>query len=207
MKDTDNDLLQMGVDYAQHSAISVNYDDDQTLAEIHRKYLEKQKNREPVKHIAKSNNLFLETVNTVFDKEGNVLAKNGTVRNLGPAEFIPGKKLVVESIQPVYEQNNLADKPVPNFEERILAEIESHEKKQKEDGVFKPGVYYYKGKQVYPKIESGENDAVKAEVQKKTVSFKLVDKSSIDKKFNETIAKQIVMDLDLLQKLELVEKS
>ncbi len=199
MKETDNDLLLMGVEYARHSAISLNFDDNQTVAAIHRKYLEKQKNPKPIKHIAKSNNLFLETVNTVFDKEGNVLARNGAVRNLGPAEFIPGKQFVVENMQPINNQRQITVETRPGVEERILAEIESFEKKQREDGVVKPGVYYYKGRQVYPRIDGVE----KAEVARQSVSFKLVDKSSIDKKFNETMAKQIAKDVELLRKLEL----
>ena len=76
---------------------------------------------------------------------------------------------------------------------RILDEIESFERKQAENGLSKPGKYYFKGNQVYPR-ESVET----IEYKKDNVPLKLV---KTDGKHDETITRQIIEDMVLLRKL------
>ena len=104
--------------------------------------------------------LYLETVDTVFDQEGNLFSRNGSVRYLGKAEFLPGLQndnhihidhsSVMNSL-PAAETPRLNE----NEEAHIIAEIQRHEELQKAAGLSAPSKYFYQGKQIYPKLADG----------------------------------------------------
>ena len=118
--------------------------------------------------------LYLETVDTVFDEEGNLFSRNGSVRYLGKAEFLPG--LQNNSHIHIDHASQLNKLPVnaavemtrlnENEEAHIIAEIQRHEELQKSQGISAPSKYFYQGKQIYPKL-AGEVAVFKQEPTKR----------------------------------------
>lgn len=111
-------------------------------------YTQKQKTNSPsasIKHPLKKSELFMETVNTVFDQDGNIVSRTGDVISLGSAEFNPAR----------ISQSQIDSKDLKAIE----LEIEKFEKKrlnENKGGTVKPAKYFYKGKQISPNVNFDE---------------------------------------------------
>ncbi len=96
--------------------------------------------------------LYLETVDTVFDQDGNLFSRNGSVRFIGKAEFSPN-----QTDDKSYKFKIPKNKNEINENEEveyIISEIEKYEKANATD---KHATYFYKGKQIFPRLNESLN--------------------------------------------------
>ena len=183
-----------------------------SMSRAHKKYV--AKNKYGTVSTSKPMNLYLESIANVFDDDGNVLKRYGSVRHLGTAEFNPASgQVIIEKDKNINRQIEIKElasssKQIKNEnseedeEKLIIKEIEAYEKKQADSGKVKAGKYFYKGKQIYPAVTFNEgNNSEHVYDSKQKISSKVLSKKmSDDLKFismneEKCVVDQIIMDL------------
>lgn len=184
-----------------------------SMTKAHKKYV--AKNKYGTVSTSKPVNIYLESISSVFNDNGDVLKRYGSIRHVGTAEFNPAGGLEIKVAKNstnrqleltngsefITNVNNDIDNP-ESEEKMIIKEIEAFEKKQADSGKVTPGKYFYKGKQIYPAVTFNEtnNSEHVYDSKQKISSSALSKKMSDDLKFismneEKEVVDQIIKDL------------
>lgn len=209
MKNGDNVLLIDAL--SKMKAISTKGEFDPRAIIPHRKYLENQKQKDPFAYINRDHyndkkpfDLFLETVDSVFDHDGNIFSRANRVKYLGNAEFRPQSAINEDfsrnkdkepekvSEKTKSESSRLPKNLVNNEEKRLVSEIHKYEMKKVEMGKKKPSKYFYNGKQIYPAVDFQDNTVeFKYDSQKKVAAMPSLSENTILNRDIERVIKDL----------------
>lgn len=169
-------------------------------------YTQKEKNSPsaPIHHPLEKSELFMETVNTVFDQEGNIVSRTGDVISLGSAEFNPARtsKSQIDS-----EDLKAVELEIEKFEKKRLNENKG--------GKVKPAKYFYKGRQISPnvnfdeKLRTYEYDTNTTVQSVDYVQFEdmMRDMKLSDAEITRNIARDLLVDFQRTRHVELKDFS
>jgi hypothetical protein len=158
----------------------------------HYKYVEKQRQTQAAqfKPLQKDSELYAETVNSVFDQEGDLVLRTGTVNYLGKLEFHLDKS------QPLPATTPASRSPDERELGAILAEIDRFEMKRAEESrgaPIKQARYFYRGKEILRNVSFNETSTIYEYDSNSVLTAPYV--SVVEQKASDEIARNILRDL------------